>query len=259
MEATTPPPPPPPTPPPAPPAPEPSGRRPISVGGVLSQAFGLYRSNLGVLLGVGFVVAVIAGIIIGLLNDSDSAVAQFIGWIVQLVATAVYTGFVVKLVQDARDGVRDSSASELIGAAMPALGALIINGILYGIGVGIGFILIIIPGLILMTLWSVGQPSIVVEGRGPIEAFGRSYRLVKGQGWTVFGILVCVFLIMIVAAIIAGAIGAAIGGAVGAIIVSILIMLFFMPVQALVAGVLFFELGGGEEAAATPAAPAPAS
>lgn len=254
MEAATPPPPP-----PAPPAPEPAGRQPISVGQVLSDAFSLYGANLGVLIGVGFVVALISGVIIGILNDEGGAVVQFIAWVIQLVATAIYTGFVVKLVQDARDGVRDATVGQLVSAAMPALGALIINSILYGIAVGIGFVLIIIPGLILLTLWAVCQPSIVVEGRGPIEAFGRSYQLVKGQAWTVFGILVCVFLIMVVAAIIAGVIGAAIGGVVGAIIVSVLILLLFMPISALVASVLFFELGGGETAPAAAVEPGTAT
>ncbi len=239
MEATTPP------PAPAPPPPASDGPRPISVGKVIGDAWSLYTSNLGILLLTGIAVAVVFGIINGVLNEEGGALLQFLAWILQLVATAIYTGFVVKLVQDVRDGRRDLTVGELISAASPAIGSLIVFGILSSIGIGIGFILLIIPGLFLMTIWSVGAPAIVAEGRGPIEAFGRSYELVKGNGWTVLGVIVVIWLIMLAAAIIAGLIGAAIGGIVGAAIVAIIVLALFMPISALVASTLFFDLGGG--------------
>jgi len=234
-------------PPPAP-TPQPArGSQPIQVGKVISDAFAIYSANLGVLVATSLAVAIVFGIVIGLLNDAGGALAQFLAWIVQLIGTALYTGFVVRLVQDVRDGHRDMTVGELFSAAAPAIGALIIWSILSGIAIGIGFVLLIIPGLILMTIWSVGAPAIVAEDRGPIEAFGRSYELVRGQAWTVFGVLVSVFLIMIVAFFIASLIGAAIGGVAGAIIVGIIVLALFMPVAALVASTLFFDLGGGRE------------
>ncbi len=166
---------------------------------MISDAFGIYSANLGVLVATSLAVAIVFGVVIGLLNDSGGALAQFLAWIVQLIGTALYTGFVVRLVQDVRDGRRDMTVGELFAAATPAIGSLIIWSILSGIAIGIGFVLLIVPGLILMTIWAVGAPAIVAEGVGPIEAFGRSYELVRGQAWTVFGVLVCVFLIMIVA------------------------------------------------------------
>ena len=81
-----------------------------------------------------------------------------------------------------RDGRRDQTVGDLFSAAAPYILPLIGFGILFGIGVAIGFVLIVIPGLILLTFWSVGAPAIVVEGTGPIDAFGRSWRLVRGNG-----------------------------------------------------------------------------
>ena len=54
------------------------------------------------------------------------------------------------------------------------------------------------------------------------------------------------FLILIAATIIAAAIGGAIGGVAGAAIVASITLLLYIPVQALVQSVLFFDLGGGE-------------
>jgi hypothetical protein len=206
-----------------------------------------------VLIATSLAVAIAFGIVVGLLNDAGGFVLQLLAWIVQLIGTAIYTGFVVRFVQDVRDGRRDSTVGDLFSAAMPAIGALIVWGIVSGIAIGIGFFLLIIPGLILMTIWAVGAPAIVVEGIGPFEAFGRSYDLVRGQAWTVFGVLVCVFLIMLVAFLVAGLIGAAIGGVAGAIIVGIIVLALFMPVSALVASTLYFELAGdaGAQAPAT--------
>ena len=62
----------------------------------------------------------------------------------------------------------------------------IVFGILFEIGVGIGLVLLIIPGLILLTMWSVGAPAIVVERAGAFQAFGRSWHLVRGEAWSVF-------------------------------------------------------------------------
>ncbi len=62
--------------------------------------------------------------------------------------------------------------------------------VLFAIGVGIGFVLIIIPGLFLMTIWAVVAPVTVLERPGIFEAFGCSRELVRGNGWNVFGVIV---------------------------------------------------------------------
>ena len=228
------------------PTPTPAGGRPIQVGRVISDSFRIYGENFVPLMGVGVAIAIAFGIVIGVLQEEGGVFLQLLASILQLIATYLYTGFVVKLVQDVRDGRRDSTVGDLISSAMPALGSLIVFAILSGIAIGIGFILLIIPGLFLATIWAVGAPAIVAERRGAIEAFGRSHELVRGQGWNVFGVILTVFLIGVVAAIIAAAIGGAIGGVAGAAIVAAIVLILFLPVQALVQSVLFFDLGGGE-------------
>jgi hypothetical protein len=65
-------------------------------------------------------------------------------------------------------------------------------------------VLIIVPGLILLTFLSLIVPSIVVGGASAFESFGRSWRTVRGYAWQVFGTYVLVFVILIVAEIILG-------------------------------------------------------
>ncbi len=252
MEATAPPPPPPP-----PPAPVRSSKR-VDVGGVLSETFAAYRANAGVLLGTAAAVFIFTGIVSALLYSTESIILILCSTVVDIIAITLYTGIVVKLVEDVRDGRRDSTVNELIEGAFPAVGGLIVNGILKGFAVAIGLILIIAPGLWLLTIWAVTAPAIVVERTNGIEAFGRSNQLVKGEGWNVFGVIVLAFLITFGVALVFGAIGFGLGD-VGGIVFRILGAIITAPISALVSTLLFFHLRGDPQvaAAAPGATPAP--
>lgn len=226
----------------------------ISVGAVVNEAFAIYGENVGALLGSAIVVFVVIGVVSGLLESGSSVILHLVAGIVRLIGYAIYTGFVVRLVQDVRDGRRDQTVGNLFEAAMPAILPLIAFGILFGIGAGIGFILLIVPGLILVTFWAVGAPAIVVEGIGPLDAFGRSWRLVRGSAWSVFGTIVVVLVIVVLVGFVLGAIATPIGN--GAIVVAAIIStVLTAPVYALTAAVMYFDLGGGAGVEADPARP----
>jgi hypothetical protein len=221
-----------------------AGAAKIEPGRVISEAFELYREHAAPLLGGAVIVLGIAGVINGIFSTTDSLILLFVGAIVSLIAQVLYAGYVVRLVQDVRDGRRDHTVGELFSAAAPAIPTLIGNGILFAIAVFIGFILLIVPGLILITIWAVTAPAIVIERAGVIEAFGRSRELVRGNGWPVFGAILIAFVIIVVFSIVMSAIGAAIGDA-GQVILSAIANILAVPVAALVASILFFDLGGG--------------
>ena len=230
----------------------------ITVGGVVSETLSIYGANAVALLGVSIVVFVIVGLVSGLLQNAGGVVLGLLGGIIELAGYALYTGFVVRLVQDVRDGRRDQTIGDLFSSAAPAILALIVFGFLFGIGVGIGFFLVIIPGLILLTFWSVGAPAIVVEGAGPIEAFGRSWRLVRGDAWSVFAALLVILLIVIAIGVVLGAIATPIGNG-ATVIASIISSVITAPIFALAVSVMYFDLGGGRAAAAPPSSTEPPS
>ena len=63
---------------------------------------------------------------------------------------------------------------------------LILVSVLVYLGMGVGFMLFIIPGLILMAAWSVAIPSILFENRG-FDAIGYSFDLTQGYRWPIIG------------------------------------------------------------------------
>jgi hypothetical protein len=235
---------------------EASGKR-IDAGRVIGEAFSTYQSQAGTLLGGALLVIGITSVIDLLLGLTGRLWLVLAGVIVGLIGQVLYTGYVVKLVQDLRDGRLDQSMSELFEAAAPYVGTLIINGIFYGIAVACGFFLFIIPGLFLITIWAVVAPSIVAEGRGAFEAFGRSRDLVRGDGWNVFFTIVIAFLIVVAVSIVFTLVGTAIGDA-GRVVLGTIGNVLVVPVVALVASILFFDLGGGASAPAVEEAPPPA-
>jgi hypothetical protein len=214
----------------------------IDVGGVIRRVFQIYVDQASVLMPAAAVVFVFTGIIAALLVAASPALA-LVAVVIDLVATTLFTGMVVELVADVQDGKRDASPGQLLQAATPVLGQLILVGIVAGIGIVVGFVLIIIPGLILITIWSVAAPVVVLEHPGVFAALRRSRELVRGSGWQVFGvILVLYILVAAVSLIIEGAAQSA-GSGIG-IVVRVVIGVLTAPLSALAASVLYFELRG---------------
>jgi MFS family permease len=214
----------------------------LSVGDVLNRVFALYKEHFGVLIPVAFWLFLAVSILGGIVGRHNVGLLLLVAVITFAVAI-LYQGMVVSLVHDVQDGRRDSSVGELFNSVGPVLGPLIVASILYGFGVGIGLILVVVPGCILLTIWAVIAPAIVIEKKSAMEAFGRSRDLVKGFGWSVFGTVLVATLITLIASLIFTGIAEAIaGGPILRIVFGALASTLTAPVGGLVAAVLYYRL-----------------
>jgi hypothetical protein len=231
----------------------------LDVGAVIRRVFDIYVDQYPVLLPASAVVFVITGLVSALLVAAAPGLA-LVALLLSLIAGTLFTGMVVELVSDVQDGRRDHSAGELLRAATPVLGQLLLVGIVAAIGIVIGFVLVIVPGLILITIWSVAAPVVVLERpAGVFAALARSRELVRGNGWQVFGVIfVLFFLVIIVSSALQIAADSAGTGA--GIVARVIVGILTGPISALAASVLYFDLraASGEPVAAdVPAAPSP--
>jgi hypothetical protein len=216
--------------------------RKIEVGAVIRRTFEIYVDQAPVLMPAAAVVFVISGLF-GILLVAASPALALVAFVVSLIATTLYTGMIVELVSDVQDGKRDASAGQLLRAVSPVLGQLILVGVLAGIGEVIGFVLIIVPGLILITIWSVAAPVVVLERPGAVRALGRSRELVRGNGWQVFGVIVLLVIGLGVLTEVIYVIASSASTAVG-LVVRVVLGILTAPIAALAAAVLYFELRG---------------
>src|SRR5580704_17256356 len=152
----------------------------LDAGAVIRRVFHIYVDQAPVLMPAAAVLFVFTGILGSLLVVASPGLA--------LVAV------LVELVADIQDGRRDASPGQLMRAVTPVLGQLILVGVVAGIAVVIGFIPIIIPGLYLLTVWSLAAPAVVLERPGVFAALRRSRALVRGNGWQVFGVIAVLYI-----------------------------------------------------------------
>jgi hypothetical protein len=169
--------------------------KPLS--GIMGEAWKIYRTYAQHLLTIAFAVYVVASlleaVLVGLLGLFGSLLAIVVG----LIAGFLVQAALVKAVEDVRDGRVDMSLGDTLRAARPAVGRVAGASILEGIAIVIGLVLLVVPGLYLLTIWFLVVPVLVLEGVGVGASFSRSRELVRGFGWNVFGTLIIVFLLLI--------------------------------------------------------------
>jgi len=212
----------------------------MDVGGVVRGVFDIYRDHASVLLPAALAVFVVVAVI-SVVLVAISPILGILAITVQLIATAFFQGMVVQLVADVQDGRRDTSVSDLFASVSPVVAPLIGASLLRVVGVVIGLVVFIVPGVFLLTIWALVAPVVVLERPGVLPAFSRSRELVRDNGWQVLGVIAVFIVIVIVVSLILGLMGGAFGS-VGAAIADIVGSTITAPLLALAAAVLYFNL-----------------
>jgi hypothetical protein len=214
----------------------------VDAGEVIRRTFQIYVDQAPVLMPAAAVVFLISGVLTELLVAASPALG-LVGFVVTLVASTLFTGMVVELVADVQDGRRDSSPGQLLRAASPVIGKLILVGIVAGIGIAIGFVLLIVPGLILITIWSVVAPVVVLERPPGLGALGRSRELVRGNGWYVFGVILLLVVVVGLVSFVIEALASSAGAGAG-LVARVIVGILTAPISSLAEAVLYFQLLG---------------
>jgi hypothetical protein len=196
----------------------PADGRAISFGRVFSRAFGTLGSNPAATFGIAFLFGAVPGLLIAYVTQRyNMDILQAFGMlgtialvIITVVASIVFAtitqGALVRATvaysQGGKAGIGESIAAGLV-VALPLIGLAILSAL----GIGLGMVLLIVPGVMLWVMWSVAAPALVEERLGPIQALGRSRYLTSGARWKVFGLLlvliVCYWIFSAIVGVIA--------------------------------------------------------
>jgi hypothetical protein len=187
-------------------------------------------------------------------SDAVTALWSLASLVVVIVGSLWLQGALTATVDDVRDGRADDDIEATFRRVRPSLGTLFVAGLLTGLGIALGFIALVIPGLFLLTRWILVTPAVVLERLGATDAMRRSWHLVRGHGWRVFAVILLTMLVSGIAQSVALAVFAFlpeflqnwIGGVVANSLVA--------PFVALSWTVMYFRLRGEPEPAAEPVA-----
>lgn len=159
--------------------------------GLLKEAVALTGKRFGGVLSL-VAVASIPQIVQGVMEEiwKHSLIAGLIGFGLSILNFAMQPGFYVGMLRYVRSGeIKIADIFEHFGKFWRYLGLMI----LLVLGLLLGFLLLIIPGLILAARWSQAAYLLADENLGPLEALEKSWKRTEGATWQ---ILVFVFLIV---------------------------------------------------------------
>lgn len=220
-----------------------ASHRPRSATEILDASVQLYRRGFVLLFGI-YAVAILPPQLLGLLLPSA------LGGVVDLVAgllMAVAHGAAAVAVRNALEG-NSLGIGEAYGKLEGRIGSLIGVQILVGLAIAVGFVFLIVPGVLAFIWFAVAPPVCALEGVGVTESLGRSRELARGHGKHVFGTMFFTWLIVFVALI---AIALAVGVVQGIIIgendrlsdaIGQVLFSFLVPLVGIVSAMLYFDL-----------------
>jgi hypothetical protein len=238
----------------------------IDIGRVIKETFAVVGRNFKAFFTVALILAGVPGGLTALIQlivvpktPSATFEPSHLIWLplvvlVSVVGAVVLQAVLVHATVKDREGVRPA-IGESLSIGLRAFWPLVGLGILSAIGCALGFMLLVVPGIILVCAWCVAAPALITEDTGVVGALKRSAALTRGNRWRIFGLGIVVLLIVIGVRLAIGlvsglaAAAAAIGGGGDGLVVQGLSLVFNIIVQTLstmlgAAGsaVLFVEL-----------------
>lgn len=244
--------------------------RPMGLGDLIDEAIALYRRNFALFAGIAAVLTIPETVINVLLavsrgssmftRDSSGHVifhsGQLVGFagasfgsiFVSFLFGALITGALANAISVRYLDRQTTIAQTYAAVGISTFVVLAIANIVSDILISIGFIFLVVPAVIFFVHFLFIPQVVVLERKGPFAALGRSWELVRGNFWRVFGIALVVYIIVAViqgvVGGVAGALLAAVGehSGVGSTIVGAIVTVLVVPFQLGALTLLYYDL-----------------
>jgi len=230
--------------------------RPLSMGEILDVSFQLYRRHFAALAMVALICSGLP-VLLSLFIEASGGMLQHV-WLtlayygIFVVLSAIATAATVFIVSESYLG-RPLSAGEALNRATPFLWRVIACSILTGLLVMVGFLLFLVPGIVLLCGLILAFPALVLEpGSSASGALARSWALTRGSRWRIFGMLLTLGLLLYVPIVALTALAALVlpdaptgsvmsGGLIGLVMAAV-VQLFLYPLFYCVLTVSYYDL-----------------
>src|SRR6266446_9780528 len=223
--------------------------RELGLGEVISKTFEVYRRDFSKYFILFAVVGVIVQVFTTLAQQAfvlptlplNPTPQQFSTWFSALFAALLLLIAVIFVVNIIFSTIAEGSAIKLaseqitkgqvdFGASIRFVVSKLLSiwalSIVVGVIVFLGFIALIVPGIILAIMYSLALPVLLIENKGVTESMGRSRQLVSHRWGKTFGTFLALGIIVLVSSLIVSAITAPLGTILGPVVNGILSALY---------------------------------
>lgn len=248
--------------------------QPMGLGDLLDTTFALYRDNFILFAGIVAVLQIPESVLLAVIsafgrNSSAVSTSTSLG-VTALTATdstalalgggligIVIGAFTLVMMAALARAISTRYLGEpiTIGQAYRSVGistvlSLFVAGIIFAVLVGIAFVVLILPAIYIGVRFSLFAQVAVLERTGPWTALKRSWSLVGGSWWRVFGIeIVIILLAAILESIVGGLAGGIFSSALGppvgpilGVIFSAIATILVQPIQFGGLTLLYYDL-----------------
>jgi hypothetical protein len=206
--------------------------RPIAVGQVLSTAARMIMKTPALLIpqAIVFIIAVIGDVV----SRTSLSAAGFAVLLVTFIVAIIVAGTYPAMVQSAIAG-QPLDIGHALRHAASRFATLLVAGIVVGVIILVGFVALIVPGIIFVTWYAYAIPAIMLENKGVFAGMSASKAFGRDKKWATF----LMFLAILVVALIVSGIGDAVGLA-SALAGRIVTSLLEVPVEAWAAVIITY-------------------
>jgi uncharacterized membrane protein len=173
--------------------------RPRDISTLFGDALGVFFRNAGTFIALSAAVVLPVHLIVegvGMeqltagFDDSPTTVEAAIPTLVSfLVVAPLINAICIHALHTVAEGTRPR-ARQPITAGLDAFAPIFFAVVLAGLGIALGLVLLILPGIYVAVRWYFVPQTVVVEGARGAAALVRSGELVRGMWWRTFGLIV---------------------------------------------------------------------
>jgi hypothetical protein len=169
------------------------------ISALFADAFAVYRHNAGTFLVLSAAVVVPVHLVVqgvgmeelasGYDSSRSAAEAAIPALVSFLVVAPLISAMCIHALHAVAAGKRPRSREEML-AGLESFAPIFLAVLLAGIGIALGLVLLILPGIYLAVRWYFVPQAVVVADARATAALDHSGELVRGAWWRTFGLLV---------------------------------------------------------------------
>jgi len=181
-------------------------------------------------------------------HELPRGIAALLTTVVDSFSAMFFAGAAEQLVHRWEEGERRVKLKGVLSRVPPVILPLLAVSFLQALAVGVGILLLIIPGFIIWTFTAIVGPVVVAEEVGIRRSFHRSAQLVRGNAWRVFFIVFSIELLAGILAVLIGLVFTGIGESSENPIALAIGEAFTLPLEVFAVAVMYWRLREVEDA-----------